>query len=87
MVPLITPALGANTIFNDLPVADGTFYYRIRTTNAAGTMSALSNLASAASDRTPPDLAAISYTPENPNTLKGGRFGARHRHGDRHAER
>jgi YD repeat-containing protein len=51
------------TSFDNIPPADGTYYYRVSTLNLAGQESSLSNAASALSDRVLPRAVAVEYTP------------------------
>ncbi|MCK4542700.1 MAG: RHS domain-containing protein [Spirochaetales bacterium] len=51
------------TAFDDLPQADGDYYYRLTTMSTADNESDLSQEVSAASDRTPPHAVSIDYTP------------------------
>ncbi|MBT9554709.1 MAG: discoidin domain-containing protein, partial [Myxococcales bacterium] len=59
-----TPAAGLQR--DDLPATDGTWYYRVTTTNKAGTESALSIMATAKSDGTLPKATSIVFTPLGP---------------------
>ncbi|HSM75334.1 MAG TPA: Ig-like domain-containing protein, partial [Desulfobacterales bacterium] len=53
-----------DTVFDDLPPQDGTWYYRVAAVDAAANQSLPSNQAAAASDGTPPRALAILYTPQ-----------------------
>ena len=57
-----TGLLGA-TQFEDLPPADGTWYYRVATQDTAGNESTLSNEVAVRSDRTAPRASRIAYLP------------------------
>ena len=50
--------------YTDLPVSDGTYYYRVATVDTADNESELSDIASADSDNTPPRATTISYAPQ-----------------------
>ena len=51
------------TAFDDLPPADGTYYYAVSTVDQTNQESPLSNVVSALSDRTPPRAVSITYMP------------------------
>ncbi|MFY0575467.1 Ig-like domain-containing protein [Cystobacter fuscus] len=53
----------ATTLLDDVPAADGTYFYRIVAVNNLGTPGQPSNLASAVSDNTLPRATRIAYTP------------------------
>ncbi|MGD9159838.1 MAG: fibronectin type III domain-containing protein, partial [Desulfobacteraceae bacterium] len=59
----INSSLITATSYNDLPPADGEYFYRLTLENSIGNVSALSEEVSAASDRTAPRIASIEYTP------------------------
>jgi RHS repeat-associated protein len=65
----------ALTSFEDLPSSDGTYYYRVTTVSAADSESAVSDEAAVSSDRTPPRLISVIYTPRGKHHLPSGRFG------------
>lgn len=71
---LTTTPISAQS-FEDLPATDGRYFYRVTTVNGPGTESGWSAEASAASDRTLPKGAAITFTHRDPTKVKGGRFG------------
>ncbi|MFH0787821.1 MAG: hypothetical protein V2B13_09435, partial [Pseudomonadota bacterium] len=54
------------TSLDNLPPSDGLFYYAVSTVDQANQESPLSNLVSAASDRTPPEAISIEYRPTGP---------------------
>ena len=60
--------------YDDLPLEDGSYYYRLASLNAQGTLSALSNEARATSDNTPPS-AQIVYSPAGKTDPETGRIG------------
>lgn len=66
------------TIFDDLPVSDGVYYYSVAAVKvlsaASSTLSDLSSQVSGASDRTPPS-ANITYTPGGEYDPASGRMG------------
>jgi hypothetical protein len=57
------------TQLDDLPPADGRYFYRVLSRNAANTLSAPSTLVDAVSDRTPPRALSIQYAPQGNHTL------------------
>ncbi len=65
----------AATSLEDLPPADGTYYYRVVAVNAANTPSDFSNQAQASSDATLPKAATIAYTPRGRVDAATGRVG------------
>ncbi len=65
----------AVSVYDDLPVADGTYHYRVVAVNALGTPSAVSNAAQAVSDNTLPHAVNIVYTPTGKVDLASGRIG------------
>ncbi len=71
----LTSVLLAAQQFDDTPAADGTWHYRLTATSVAGNVSVLSESVSAVSDRLPPSLGAVVFTPRNAAHLIGGRFG------------
>lgn len=65
------------TTYTDLPIADGAWHYRVCMVSHADTEGTLSEPATGTSDRTPPRLAAVLYTPHgshsgNPGTVAPG---------------
>jgi hypothetical protein len=58
-------SLVSATAYEDLPPSDGTYYNRVTTVSAVDNESALSDEASAKSDRTPPHF----YVSDHPNLL------------------
>ena len=62
------------TTFDDLPPADGRYYYRVVAVNTAGATSAPSNQAIADADATPPRAVAIAYTPHGNYDPASGRM-------------
>ncbi len=62
------------TTFDDLPPVDDLYYYRISVVDRAGNESELSELTSAASDRTPPRALAIDYVPSDRFDPMSGRM-------------
>ena len=71
----VNTALVTATSFDDLPPADGAYFYRVVAVNAVDTASMPSNQASAVADRTPPRALAIEYRPGGPFDSASGRFG------------
>jgi hypothetical protein len=61
--------------FDDLPPADGVYYYRAVAVNTLGTPSAPSAQASAPADGTSPRVLSIEYQPTGPYDAAGGRVG------------
>jgi RHS repeat-associated protein len=61
--------------FDDIPATDGTWFYRVTATSAAGNTSTASPEASATSDRTAPTLVSVEFTPRDPARFIDGRFG------------
>lgn len=51
-----------STSFSDLPIQDGTYYYRVKTVNSLGSTSPFSNQISSISDRTAPFATSITYS-------------------------
>ena len=62
------------TVFDDLPPADGRYYYRVVALTTIGTTSAPSNPASAEADGTAPKASAISYQPQGNHDPVSGRM-------------
>ncbi|MGI9304524.1 MAG: right-handed parallel beta-helix repeat-containing protein, partial [Gammaproteobacteria bacterium] len=71
----VNTGLTAGNSFNDLPPADGVYYYRIVAVNAAGTASGPSDEATARADGTPPRAVAIEYQSSGPVDVESGRMG------------
>ncbi|MDA8142164.1 MAG: fibronectin type III domain-containing protein [Desulfobacteraceae bacterium] len=65
----------AAAAYNDLPAQDGVYYYGVTTVDHANNESALSNVASASSDRMPPRAVSIQYAPTGAFDLVSGRTG------------
>ncbi|MGD8912254.1 MAG: fibronectin type III domain-containing protein, partial [Candidatus Thiodiazotropha sp.] len=65
-----------NSRYTDLPLADGTFYYRVAAENELGTSSLLSNSADVKVDSLAPRALAIRYTPAGENDPLSGRMAA-----------
>jgi RHS repeat-associated protein len=63
------------TVYQDMPPSDGTYYYRVTTVSTVDNESALSDEATAKSDRTPPLLSSVTYTPKGKYDSNTGRFG------------
>ena len=61
-------------IFEDLPAAEGTWYYRATTIDAAENESELSNEAVAASDSSAPRAVSIDYNPQGAYDPNSGRM-------------
>ena len=61
--------------FDDLPPADGGYFYRVIAVNAVDTASVPSNQASTVADRTAPRALAIEYHPTGAYDSANGRFG------------
>ena len=61
-------------VFDDLPTADGIWYYHATTIDIADNESELSNEATAASDSTAPRAVSIDYTPQGPYDPTGERM-------------
>ena len=61
-------------VFEDLPPADGTWYYHISTIDSADNESELSNQALAVSDSTAPRAVSIDYNSQGPYDPAGGRM-------------
>jgi large repetitive protein len=61
--------------FDDLPPADGIWYYRVVAVNSAGTPSVPTDLAQAAADNTLPKAMSIAYTPLGKVDIATGRIG------------
>jgi RHS repeat-associated protein len=59
----VNTSLITRTSFDDLPPANGTYYYAVSTVDQANLESPLSNIASAISDRTAPRAVSIEYMP------------------------
>ena len=70
----INANLITTTVFDDLPTADGTWYYHATTIDIADNESELSNEAVAASDSTAPRAVSIEYNPQGPYDPAGGRM-------------
>lgn len=66
----------ATTSFEDLPTADGTYYYRLVAVNNLGTPSIPSSQISAVSDNSLPRALEVLYTPTGPTDPATGRVGA-----------
>lgn len=66
--PLTAPS------FDDIPLTDGTYYYRVVAVNALGTPSTPSNQVSALSDKTLPRATAIAYAPLGKTDQATGRI-------------
>lgn len=64
-----------NVLYDDVPPTDGTYYYAIVTVNAAGSVSLLSPVLQAVSDRSGPKATSIVLTHENANLQSGTRLG------------
>lgn len=64
-----------DVIFNDIPPADGEFFYRVETVNAANITSPLSEQLSAVSDRVGPVAASVVMTHRTPSLQNGNRLG------------
>ncbi|MBU0677139.1 MAG: Ig-like domain-containing protein [Verrucomicrobia bacterium] len=64
-----------STVYNDLPPADGTYYYRVTALNQADTEGLLSAQATGVSDSTAPRVTLITYTPVGPYDPASGRYG------------
>jgi RHS repeat-associated protein len=64
------------TSLNDLPAADAVYTYRASAVDSAGNESALSNSATATSDRVLPQALSIDYDPEGPYDPATGRMAA-----------
>ncbi|MEW8183743.1 MAG: fibronectin type III domain-containing protein [Candidatus Thiodiazotropha endolucinida] len=62
--------------FTDLPLAEGTFHYRVVALNELDTVSAPSNAASAVADSLMPRALAIRYTPRGEHDPVSGRMAA-----------
>jgi RHS repeat-associated protein len=60
--------------YNDLPPADGFYYYRVTTVSTANNESPLSDEVSAVSDRTLPKASSITYTPHGAYDSQSGRM-------------
>lgn len=71
----VNTALIAGGSFDDLPPADGVYFYRVVGINALGTSSDASSLVSAASDNTPPRATSVQYAPTGPFDAVTGRYG------------
>lgn len=68
--------LAANTLaYEDLPADQGTWYYRVVSVNAAGTLSEPGNQVQARSDATAPKALTIVYTPQGKVDTATGRIG------------
>lgn len=65
----------AGTSYDDLPGQDGTWYYRMVSVNALGTLSAFTNEVQAKADATAPKAASIVYTPQGKVDPATGRIG------------
>jgi uncharacterized membrane protein YgcG len=63
------------SVYDDLPFADGTYYYRAITVNALGTPSAPSNQVQGVSDNTLPFAQSITYAPTGKTDPVTGRIG------------
>ncbi|MGK0525251.1 MAG: fibronectin type 3 domain-containing protein, partial [Pseudomonadales bacterium] len=63
------------TTYQDLPVEDGTYYYRAVSVNDLGTQSEPSQPASAEADSTAPQAVEIRYTPQGNQDQLSGRTG------------
>ncbi len=64
------------TSYQDLPMTDGTYYYRVLAVDPADNESELSNQVSAESDSEPPRAVSIQYTPtSSPYDAETGRMG------------
>jgi hypothetical protein len=70
----INANLITTSVFDDLPAADGTWYYHATTIDIADNESELSNEAVAASDSTAPRAVSIEYNPQGPYDPAGGRM-------------
>ena len=60
----LNTSLVTSLAYTDIPVSDGTYYYRVATVDTANNESELSDSATADSDNTPPSATAITYFPE-----------------------
>ena len=60
--------------YNDLPPADGTYFYRVTTVSTANNESPLSDEVSARSDRTLPKAGSITYAPHGLYDTQSGRM-------------
>ncbi|MGK5029321.1 PKD domain-containing protein [Janthinobacterium sp. MDT1-19] len=65
----------AERSFEDMPAADGSYYYRVASVNPLGTLSALSNSVRARADSTPPKATSILYAPAGKHDAASGRIG------------
>jgi RHS repeat-associated protein len=63
------------TTYEDMPPSDGTYYYRVTTVSTVDAESALSDEAATKSDKTPPRLSSVTYTPRGKYDSNTGRFG------------
>jgi hypothetical protein len=70
----INANLITTSVFEDLPAADGTWYYHATTIDIADNESELSNEVMAASDSTAPRAVSIEYNPQGPYEPAGGRM-------------
>lgn len=66
----------ATTLYDELPNVDGTYFYRVVAVNNLGTLSAPSNIISAASDNTLPKATQIVYAPSGKTDPATGRIAA-----------
>ena len=63
----------ATNAYDDLPSADGTYFYSVASINALGTYSQLSNAVQLVADSIPPTAVAITYAPQGRvNASTGG---------------
>lgn len=65
----------AGGVFEDIPPADGVYYYRVAAVNQLGTYSNLSNLAQAQADNTLPQAVSITYSSLGRVDSATGRYG------------
>ncbi|MCP3950599.1 MAG: hypothetical protein GY697_00020 [Desulfobacterales bacterium] len=71
----LNTALLTATVYDDLPLEDGTWYYRVSAETEAGNESDLSAFAEASADSAGPRASAIVYTPQGAYDAASGRMG------------
>ena len=71
----VNTALVTTELYNDTPVTDGTYYYRVTAVNTAQTEGPVSSLVSAVSDRVLPVATSIQYVAQGKYDSATNRFG------------
>lgn len=71
----VTPSAISGSAYDDVPTADGVYYYRVASINDLGTLSALSNAVQARVDGALPVATSVVYTPLGKVDAATGRTG------------